>query len=90
MSISNYFISKEKSHSTPDLTPSALKRGRSPQEEFSVKKLKFAMNEELTKEEKKRAYSDAPMWAKRIFDKLSKVTDEIVDVKDVLMKSKLK
>ena len=46
MSISNYFISKEKLHSTPDLTSSALKRGRSPQQEFSVKKLKFAMNEE--------------------------------------------
>ena len=40
------------------------------------------MNEVLTKEEKKRAYSEAPMWAKLLFDELSKVTDEIADVKE--------
>ena len=83
MSISNYFISKENSHSTPDLTSSAPKRGRSPQEEFAVKKLRFAMNEELNEEERKRAYSEARVWAKLLFDdQLSKVTDEIADVKE--------
>ena len=78
MLISNYFIRKEKSHGTPDLTSSAPKRGRSPQEELSTKKLKFDMNEE----ERKRAYSEAPVWVKLLFDELSKVTDEIADVKE--------
>ena len=81
MSISNYFISKEKSHSTPDLTSSAPKRGCSPQEEFSVKKLKFAMNENLTEKERKRTYSEAPMCVKLLFHELYEAIDEIADVK---------
>ena len=44
--------------------------------------MKFAINEELTEEERKRAYSEAPMCAKPLFDALSKVTDEIADVKE--------
>ena len=70
-------MNQEKSHSTQDLTSSAPKRGRSPQEEFSVKKLKFAMNEE----ERKKACSEAAVWAKLLFDELSKVADEIADIK---------
>ena len=44
------------------------------------------MNEILIEEEKKRAYSEAPMWAKLLFDELSKVTDEIADVKGQVLK----
>ena len=36
----------------------------------------------MNEEERKRAYSEAPMWAKLLFDELSKVTDEIADVKE--------
>ena len=40
------------------------------------------MNEVLTEEERKRTYSEAPIWAKLLFDELSKATDEIADVKE--------
>ena len=42
------------------------------------------MEVQLTEEEKKKAFSEAPVWARMLFGQTSKVTEEISDVKEQL------
>ena len=42
------------------------------------------MEVQLTEEERKKAFSEAPLWARMLFDQISKVTEEISDVKGQL------
>ena len=42
------------------------------------------MEIQLTEEERKKAFSEAPFWARMLFDQISKVTEEISDVKGQL------
>ena len=81
--IPHYF--RERSESSPDLTAASIpKRGRSPQDDLTNKCLRFAMEVQLTEEERKKAFSEAPLWARMLFDQISKVTEEISDVKGQL------
>ena len=81
--IPHYF--RERSESSPDLTAASTpKRGRSPQDDLTNKRLRFAMEVQLTEEERKKAFSEAPLWARMLFDQISKVTEEISDVKGQL------
>ena len=81
--IPHYF--RERSESSPDLTAASTpKRGRSPQDDLRNKCLKFAMEVQLTEEERKKAFNEAPLWARMLFDQISKVTEEISDVKGQL------
>ena len=81
--IPHYF--RERSESSPDLTAASTpKRGRSPYDDPTNKRLRFAMEVQLTEEERKKAFSRAPLWARMLFDQISKVTEEILDVKGQL------
>ena len=81
--IPHYF--REKSESSPDLTAASTpKRGRSPQDDLTNKRLRFAMEVQLTEEERKKAFNEAPLWERMLFDQISKVTEEISDVKGPL------
>ena len=42
------------------------------------------MEVQLTEEERKKTFSEAPLWARMLFDQISKVTEEISDVKGQL------
>ena len=42
------------------------------------------MEVQLTEEERKKAFSEAPLWARMLFGQISKVTEEISDVKEQL------
>ena len=42
------------------------------------------MEVQLTEEERKKAFSEAPLWARMLFDQIPKVTEEISDVKGQL------
>ena len=42
------------------------------------------MEVQLTEEERKKAFSEAPLWERMLFDQISKVTEEISDVKGQL------
>ena len=42
------------------------------------------MEVQLTEKERKKAFSEAPLWARMLFDQISKVTEEISDVKGQL------
>ena len=42
------------------------------------------MEVQPTEEERKKAFSEAPLWARILFDQISKVTEEISDVKGQL------
>ena len=77
--IPHYF--RERSESSPDLTAASTpKRGRSPQDDLTNKHLRFEKEVQLTEEERKKAFSRAPLWARMLFDQISKVTEEISDV----------
>ena len=81
--IPHYF--RERSESSPDLTAASTpKRGRSPQDDLTNKCLRFAMEVQLTEEERKKGFNEAPLWARMLFDQISKVTEEISDVKGQL------
>ena len=81
--IPHYF--RDRSESSPDLTAASTpKRGRSPQDDLTNKHLRFAMEVQLTEEERKKAFNEAPLWARMLFDQISKVTEAISDVKGQL------
>ena len=81
--IPHYF--RERSESSPDLTAASTpKRGRSLQDDMTNKRLRLAMEVQLTEEERKKAFSEARLWARMLFDQISKVTEEISDVKGQL------
>ena len=54
-----------------------------PQDDLTNKRLRFAMEVQLTEEERKK-FSEAPLWERMLFDQISKVTEEISDVKGQL------
>ena len=81
--IPHYF--RERSESSPDLTDASTpKRLRSPQDDLTNKRLRFAMEVQLTEEERKKAFSEAPLRARMLFDQIPKVTEDISDVKGQL------
>ena len=76
------YLERERANSTPDLySASTPKRARSPQEEFKSKRLKFVMEQQLSLEDRMKAFDEAPTWAKLLFDQTSKVNDEVSEIK---------
>ena len=63
------------------MSASTPKRARSPQEEFTSKRLKFVMEQQLSLEDHMKAFDEAPTWAKLLFDQISKMNDELSEIK---------
>ena len=62
--VSHYF--RERSESSPNLTIALTpKRGKPPQDDLTNKHLRFAMEVQLTEVERKKAFSGAPLWARK-------------------------
>ena len=84
MSLSNY-LERERANSTPDLySASTPKHARSPQEKFTSKRLKFMMEQQLSLEDRMKAFDEAPTWAKLLFDQIFKVNDEVSEIKGLV------
>ena len=81
MSLLNY-LERERANSPPDLySASTPKRARSPQEEFTSERLKFVREQQLLLEDYMKAFDEAPTWAKLLFGQISKVNDEVSEIK---------
>ena len=82
------FYSRERSSSSPDLTTAdgdTPKRQRSPQEQaqhvLRSKRLRLALESDLTDENIAEAMKEAPVWAKILFTQMMNVNDEIANVR---------
>ena len=81
MSLLNY-LERERANSPPDLySASTPKCARSPQEEFTSERLKFVREKQLLLEDYMKAFDEAPTWAKLLFGQISKVNDEVSEIK---------
>ena len=81
MSLLSY-LERERAISSLDLcSASTPKHARSLQEEFTSKQLKFVMQQQLSLEDRMKAFDEAPTWAKFLFDQISKVNDEVSKIK---------
>ena len=73
---------RERPESSRDLTAvSTPKRGRSPQDDLTNKRFRFVMEVQLTEEEREKEFREAHLWARMLFDQISKVTEAISDDK---------
>ena len=75
------YLERERANSTPDLYSATPKHARSPQEELTSKRLKFVMEQQFSLEDRIKAFDEAPTRAKLLFDRVSKVNDEVSEIK---------
>ena len=83
-----FFYFRERSSSSPDLTTAdgeTPKRQKSPQEHaqrvLRSKRLRLALESDLTDENIAEAMKEAPVWAKMLFSQMMNVNDEIENVR---------